>query len=267
MIVKGMSRADIEQLGKQHASNTEVANILNSFYLRVDLEETSIARHLTQDGFWESWVTRWFIENVTAGSICVDAGANYGYFTRLMAHLSGPQGIVYAIEANPVLTSHLDRSLVEFPDESASKVIVYNYALADVAKQVTLTVFGNNHCNSTIITTEEEQDLEINVCKIQALPLTHIVPQKLEIDILKLDIEGAEPLAYAGMQDMLDCVNVIVMEVNPEMIQKNPRFIHTLYVDRDVSYINWTGDEEPIEYQNLYALAQPVMLVLRKSKF
>jgi FkbM family methyltransferase len=264
MIRKGMSRADIEYIGKAYASNTAIANILNLFKLHVDLRETSIAGHLSKDGFWEAWITRWFIDNIRPDSICVDAGANYGYFTRLMAHLSGPRGLVYAIEANPELTMYLEQSLRVYPDDKASAVTVFNYALADTSHRATLTVYGDNYCDSTILP-NEEPDVVAHTFTIQAHPLTSLIPDKITVDILKLDIEGAEFAAYQGMRSMLDRIEVIVMEVNPGVVQKNPRFIHELYVTRDVSYITYSGDEKPILYEELAYSKEPVMLVLRKS--
>jgi FkbM family methyltransferase len=180
-----------------------------------------------------------------------------------MSYLTGPRGHVYAIEANPVLTSYLEQSLLEFPDEKSSAVTVYNYALADTSHRATLTVYGDNYCDSTILP-NEEPDVQAHTFTIQAHPLTSLVPDKITIDILKMDIEGAEFAAYQGMRSMLDRVEVIVMEVNPGVVQKNPRFIHELYTTRDVSYITYSGDEKPILYEELAYSKEPVMLVLRK---
>jgi FkbM family methyltransferase len=49
-------------------------------------------------GVYERPLQKWLTEHVRPGSICLDIGAAQGYFTVLMAKLSGPDGAVHAFE-------------------------------------------------------------------------------------------------------------------------------------------------------------------------
>jgi len=60
---------------------------------------------LRGDGFWESWVTVAVARHLQAGMCCVDVGANYGYYTLLMASFVGPEGRIIACEPIPSLAN------------------------------------------------------------------------------------------------------------------------------------------------------------------
>jgi FkbM family methyltransferase len=73
-----------------------------------------IGRRLVVSGLWEPEVTRVFREVLSAGDVCVDVGANIGYFTLLASKLVGPSGRVYAVEpgsaAHAALLANLERN-------------------------------------------------------------------------------------------------------------------------------------------------------------
>jgi len=48
---------------------------------------------------------------VSRGSVCIDIGANLGYYARTLARLTGPSGRVYAVEPVPVIGRVLRRNL------------------------------------------------------------------------------------------------------------------------------------------------------------
>lgn len=52
-------------------------------------------------GVWEPALSEFILRNVGEGDVCVDAGANCGYFSLLLAQRVGVSGKVIAIEAAP----------------------------------------------------------------------------------------------------------------------------------------------------------------------
>ena len=110
-----MSRSELEAIGSDAATREDIAKILDCFYLYTDKEEQSVGQWLAKHGYWESWITSWMTKNIKEGDICLDVGANYGYYTRVMEFLSGKNGLVYYIEANPELVELIDKSINDYP--------------------------------------------------------------------------------------------------------------------------------------------------------
>jgi predicted O-methyltransferase YrrM len=75
---------------------------------------------LVLDGFWEAWVTLALARYIRPGFYSVAVGANYGYYSMLMAAACGREGYVLASEPNPVLAqTYLPANLA--PMAAASK--------------------------------------------------------------------------------------------------------------------------------------------------
>lgn len=79
---------------------------------------------------------------VGPGDICLDAGANAGYFTLLLAQRVGPSGRVIAIEAAPGNAAQLNRN-VELNNFS-DRVKIIEAACSDAAGQMTFYVHPKN---------------------------------------------------------------------------------------------------------------------------
>ncbi len=77
----------------------------------VSKSDVGLSPFLILDGFFEYFITEFVVRNVSRGMTVIDLGANYGYYTLLMADLVGQHGKVYAFEPNPAAISALGRSL------------------------------------------------------------------------------------------------------------------------------------------------------------
>lgn len=63
---------------------------------------------------------------VGPGDVCIDIGANLGYYSRPLARLTGPSGRVYAVEPMPPMLAVLRRNLAGCPN-----VEILPYALGE----------------------------------------------------------------------------------------------------------------------------------------
>lgn len=250
-----MSRAEVESAGRSSANGTAKAKILGEFVLLVDPFEQSIGKWLANDGFWEAWITSYFTSVLKPGDIFLDVGSNYGYYTRLAEYLTGPTGRVIAIEANPNLVSLLRESIERFPIKNGAPVDVINVAAWDSSRTLNLNIPKLVGGASLIWGQKKDKRIEV-----QASELDAIIKQK--VDVIKIDIEGSEPFAMAGMANLIKSARLIVVEVSKDYSRE---FLQNIFKKYKTYYINNTGEEEVISFKDLQNHSEVIMMVLKKK--
>jgi len=168
--------------------NVALTRVLGRFKMHVDTTDFSISTHLLLDGYWEMWTTEAMLQFVRPGATVVDAGANLGYFTLLMAALAGPQGHVHAFEPNPGLAALLARNVNV--NGFGGTTTVHPLALADRGGTARLTV-RPGELGSGYLDNDEAPGIEVPLCRFDSLG---IVP-----DFIKIDVEGAEAALWRGL--------------------------------------------------------------------
>ena len=84
--ISNLSRDEFEQTCIEHTDHlyigddTVLCKVLARHKMYVDAKDMGISPHLIMDGYWESWITKLLAQIVQPGFICIDIGANFGYF-------------------------------------------------------------------------------------------------------------------------------------------------------------------------------------------
>jgi FkbM family methyltransferase len=148
----------------------------------------------------------------------VDVGANIGYFALMAATLVGPQGKVIAFEPNLDNCELFRRSIAA--SGFTEYVHLHPYAAAEKAQTFVLDV-GGSDSNGRIIDYSAEAVSGINPPRtIEAVALDEVLADEARIDVVKMDIEGAEPRAIQGMQQVIGKHRpIFLLEFSPFMIQ------------------------------------------------
>ena len=141
--------------------------------------------------------TQFFFSYLKPGQICLDVGANVGYYTNLFAERIGTSGRVIAVE--PVYRNTLLITMSSTINGTDSYVSVVNAAISDSDISVTISRGGD----SSYANIEEADSGQPG--KIKALTLDSLVRTMgiTHIDVIKMDIEGWEYHALKGMQNIL----------------------------------------------------------------
>jgi FkbM family methyltransferase len=130
-----------------------------------------------------------------SGDIVFDVGAGIGAETLLFSRLVGPSGHVVSLEAHPRTYQRLS-SLCEV--NRLTNVTPLQVAAADADAEVTLSDSAD-HLRNTIL--HNSDGLVVPTRRIDTiareLGITHI-------DLLKMNIEGAERLAVDGLDGIID---------------------------------------------------------------
>lgn len=221
---------------KLGAKNLRKTRVLSSFWLCTNEGKDGIAEHLCEDGYWESWVTLWISKHVMPGSVCIDAGATYGYYSFFLAQHGCK---VYSIEANPELVLLMEYSLQL--NGANDRVKVINRAVSEKSDETVVLGFSDSIGGTSIRLANADKKIYVNT-----IALDEILEFEPKIDFVKLDIAGSEELAWRGMQHIrkVNPACVCLMEFSPVHYSNKGRdFFNQLLSDNYVSYINHDGDE------------------------
>jgi FkbM family methyltransferase len=225
--VPHVSIADLRALGRVEAeaamrarcmvvpvdATTALCRILGRHKMFVDRRDAGFAPHLMFEGYWEYWLTEFIWRNVTQGQVVLDVGANHGYYTVLMADLVGAAGRVHAFEPNPRLVDLLGRTVAL--NGFWGTVQVHPAAVADAAgPAMTFAATEAEPKNGRLLMPGEEAP-GATLTEVPVLTLDDAVPGP--VDFVKIDVEGAEELAWRGMQGLIGRSPGIriVLEFNP----------------------------------------------------
>ena len=167
-------------------------------------------------GMYEPEVTELMHGLLTPGKTLVDVGANVGYYTLMGARLVGEAGRVYAFEPEPAVFKYLALNAAR---NGAQNVIAVPKAVADGGGSLPFTSSalegGFLNGPSALL----DAPITVDAVSLDGYFSTLGWPS---IDVVKLDVEGAEGRVLAGMHE-LSAKNPelrIVMEYNLEAIRR-----------------------------------------------
>jgi FkbM family methyltransferase len=137
------------------------------------------------------------------GDVVVELGAGCGTETVTLSRLVGPTGRVIACEAHPWTTELLRRTVEE---NGLENVVVRHVAVADTSGVLSLT--DTDSSGSHRNTVMAGGDIEVPARSLDDL----VAEEGLErIDLLKVNIEGAERLVVEGMDESVGIVRNAVI--------------------------------------------------------
>lgn len=190
----------------------------------VEASDRLLAPWFIASGRYETELTEHFGRILRKDDHCLDIGANFGYFTLLFGRFC-PQGKSIGVEADEALFK-IARDNIHINGLTANTSI-HHAAICETERELTLFRRVGRSGNTSIFGVHrdlldylgEAPSVEFSVRGVSIDHFYQHFPGKL--DIIKIDIEGAEPLAFAGAQSVIDSNPdlQIVMEWSPGQIQ------------------------------------------------
>ncbi len=166
---------------------------------------------------YEPATTAFFKEVIKPGMTVVDIGANAGYYTLLAARLAGDRGRVYAFEPEPENYAVLVKN-VEV--NGHHNVLCRQQAVASESGRVQFFLAGESGAHS-LYTGKASPRRRIMV---EATSLDEFFRKDgwPHIDLIKMDIEGAELRALEGMVELVRRAKnlKLIMEFYPRLLRK-----------------------------------------------
>jgi FkbM family methyltransferase len=164
-------------------------------------------------GCFGRYMTRCTRALLPRGGTFVDVGSHAGYFTLLASHLAGAGGRVFAIEPNPAAWQALQDHLRM---NGIGNVQAPMIALSD----------ANGSLRLYVPPASEHRDYNVTFAPIPGFQPVDVPCRRLDdcladwrltrVDVMKIDVEGAEPLVIAGGAGRLKkgVVRHLIVEVN-----------------------------------------------------
>lgn len=215
---------------------------------------------------------------LSTGMVFLDIGAHVGYYSRMASDIVGDSGRVVAFEPNPHNHAMLQRNVGARKNVTLQQVaLAETEGTAELHDYLMMSASGSLHYDETLrdvqlATTQRDVDfaprLDDNFTPktytVRTVPIDLIMRELgiTEVDVVKMDIEGAEMGALRGMQETIaKSPNLaLVMEYNPLGLKAFDNVPHealqealdmgfsSLYViEADGSLTDYTNQADAIE--------------------
>lgn len=149
------------------------------------------------------------------GDTVVDVGANVGYLSRQFALMVGKNGKVYSFEPDPAMFGFLDFNTGTLP-----QVVRLQAALSDQTGHSELYLHPTSAMSNSLVNIwEDAQPIKVRTATFDSWASdTKVGP----VHLVKIDVEGAEPLVLRGMQEALKKAHkpMVILEFSPANLGK-----------------------------------------------
>lgn len=240
---------------------------------------------------WEPETVDYVKQRLRKGMVAVDVGAHVGYYTRLFAELVGPKGKVIAFEPNPETYRLLLRNI-----ENKNNISVFPFAIGEEEGLMELFDAIIETGGSSLRIHERKRESLKELTKnelaprsgLNLPPKTYLVEVKRadrvlnyqqfdgQIDLLKVDVEGAEVSVLRSFGDVLDKVREVICELSPDHLHSFGTSIYELLgllKEKNftqigiVNYeIKWVSSREIEEFAEQMDIGEVINIVARKPE-
>jgi FkbM family methyltransferase len=254
-LIKPLSGRGIEKIPfVAHAYYTYLSKfkpcITTSWGFKMFINGSSVGHELIVKGIYEPRTSILFSLVVKEGDIVVDLGANIGYYTLLASKKVGKSGRVYSFEPEPENYKLLLKNLKL---NNACNVIPLQKAVLNREGTIKLYLDKGNPEGHTIIPLSPNSSKRF--IEVECIVLDKYFKGR-KIDVIKMDVEGAEYLVLLGMTKLIDenkTVSLFV-EFSPNHVKRtghNPSGFIDMLLNLNFEIFNINKCEVVRSYEDL----------------
>ena len=210
------SRSELERHFRDSArshylgDNLTLARVLSTFTMLLPTRDRSVVPHLLMDGYWEMWLTLAVARHVQPGMLCVDVGANVGYYSLLLAELSGT--FVHCVE--PV--TEAGRCVKESMKLSGFENFYVHEEVASDKLGFADVISSPVDLGGSRVAPSDKRLVMVKSVKTERLDS---IVQATGAHFVKIDAEGSEARIWSGMTGLLSASLTVMMEFDRTAIE------------------------------------------------
>ncbi|MGD0465834.1 MAG: FkbM family methyltransferase [Gammaproteobacteria bacterium] len=180
--------------------------LFNGMPIIVNKVDKIVCKSIRETGVWDPVETKAILPLFKPRQTVVEVGANYGYYTLLIAEKIGKSGKLISYEANPDVYKYLIKS-VAMNHFRPPMVTVKNLAVAD-HKDTAVLVYGFDNIGGGFISNIKDEKANCQngngfICHRVATTSLDEDLGNIKIDILRMDAEGSEYFILKGAKKIL----------------------------------------------------------------
>lgn len=211
--VASLLRRSLNKAAPQGLTQVEIAGgVLAGMQMALDLQSEKDYWLGTYEMDLQA-AARHFIQ---PGMTVYDVGANIGYISLMAARLNGPDGKVFSFEALPANIQRLEQNRAL--NHLEERISVQPVAVVKASGKVTFFMHHSGAMGKAMGSAGREEEYQQSI-EIPGLALDDFVfgQNQPKPGLVKMDIEGGEGMALAGMQRVLREVKpVFLIELHGE---------------------------------------------------
>ena len=199
-------------------------------------------------GVHERHITNLIHKVVNSGDVCIDVGANIGYFATMMAARCGTSGQVLAFEPVPETFAYLARN-ARLAETKCQQIIPMQQALSAKIGSLSLVRHSHSTLNEVRIPSTPT-DFITDPNHVESTTLDHVINERQlnSISLVKIDVEGHEwPVIEGGIRSLeRGLINNLVIEITPGGDAKRIEDVLRPLASSTRCWIDNTWEEQPI---------------------
>ena len=182
----------------------------DNFVISIDPNDASVSKSISQHKTYEPHVTAFLQRLLKPEHVFLDVGCNIGWFVLLAASIV-KKGKVIGLEPNQ---NNLQLLYDSIHENRFDNIVIFPYAATD--KSILLQMDGHAAYGFVHSIAGES-----NSTYVQGVTIDELLREETRLDVIKIDIEGHEPVALQGMRRTIDKHRpIIVSEFHPKLIKE-----------------------------------------------
>jgi FkbM family methyltransferase len=185
-----------------------VARLGNGMRIQVPWMDVA-GRAICEDGWYEPDTVRILSTLLRPGAVFLDVGAAFGQYALLAAGVVGDTGKVHAFEPEPVSFDWLRGNVRR---NRLGNVTAAQIALGDAACSLDLYIGSPDNLGTTSL--RRQYNYAGRTARVEVMPLDRYLERVGlgRVDVIKIDVEGAESLVFRGAEKVLATRPAMIIE-------------------------------------------------------